>query len=74
MKFFLYEGRHGERELVEYSRNGWDYLIEQLEADDRSTLKESKEIGLWVDGGTFEDGYVSVDDGGRISTIELTAT
>lgn len=72
MKFLLYEGRHGERLLVDYSRDAWNFLISELECDDNSTIAQSKEMGLWVDGGTFEEGYISVDDGGKITTIELT--
>jgi len=73
MKFLLYDGRHGEQILVKYCREGWDYLVKQLEQDDGGSIDDSLEDGLWVDGGTFEEGYVSVDDGGKITTIELTA-
>lgn len=72
MKFFLYEGRHGERILTPHTRAAWDFLILELEIDDNMTIKESREQGFWVDGGTFEEGYVSCDDGGKITTLWLT--
>jgi hypothetical protein len=67
MKFLLYSGRHGEQVLVKYCREGWDYLMTLREQDDKCTLEQAREH-LWVGGGTFEEGYVSVDDGGRIET------
>jgi len=72
MKFLLYRGRHGEEILTEHGPREWDYLMRHLIEDDGSTPEASAEMGLWVDGGTFEQGFVSVDDGGRIDTIWLT--
>jgi len=72
MKFFLYEGRHGERLLTEHSRTAWNYLLAEMNTADGCTIEEAREEGFWVDGGTYEDGHVSVDDGGKISTVELT--
>ena len=71
VKFFLYEGRHGERILTPHTRECWDYLISELERDDGMTIEESREEGFDVSGGTYEEGYVSCDDGGTISTLEL---
>lgn len=72
MKFLLYRGRHGEQVLMEHTRENWDALMEEMIATDGCTPEEARRDGCWVDGGTFEEGYVSVDDGGKIFTVELS--
>lgn len=72
MKFLLYEGRHGERILTEHTKRAWDALLAEMNEIDGCTLEQAREQGFWVDGGTYEEGNVSVDDGGTISTLYLT--
>lgn len=71
-KFLLYNNRHGERVLMPHTREAWDYLLAEMNDVNGCTLEEARDDGFWVDGGTYEEGYVSVDDGGCIETIELT--
>ena len=69
--FLLYEGRHGERILTENTREAWDALLELMAGHDGCTISEARSQGFWVDGGTYEEGHVSVDDGGKITTLVL---
>jgi hypothetical protein len=70
-KFYLYEGRHDERILVRATAENWEYLLRERELDDGCTLEEAGEHGLeW--GGSYEEGSLWVDDGGEITTIELS--
>lgn len=70
MKFFLYTGRKGQTILMKHSRESWDYLRKEQDGDNRCALEEAGEMGLDY-GGSFEDGYFWIDDGGDIDTIEL---
>lgn len=71
MKYFLYNGRHGETLLVEHTIEGWDYLIVEMQRDNGSSLNELRDAGFDV-AGSFAHGSISVDDGGSIETIEVT--
>ncbi len=68
--FYLYEGRHGERILTPTTRANWDFLIVQLETDCRCTIAESIADGQLE--GSYEEGWLYIDDGGVISSIDLT--
>lgn len=70
-RFYLYEGRQGQFILTRAGRKEWDYLVNELEQDDRMSIEESIEEGFDVSG-SFEQGYLSVDDGGSIRELELT--
>lgn len=71
MKFLLYRSRHGAEALVFHNLDNWKYLINLMEQDNGMSIEECRAEGLWVDGGTYEEGYVSVDEGGEIRTICL---
>lgn len=71
MKFLLYEGRHGERLLMEVSQENWDYLLRVMEQDNRYTFEDLAEDEVEIEG-SYEEGELFVDDGGEIRTIELT--
>lgn len=70
-EFLLYQGRSGQTKLVKKTQAGWDYLIEEMERDNRVTFVELVETDLDFDG-SYADGFMWVDDGGEISTVELT--
>lgn len=76
MKFLLYEGRHGELLLTEHSQVAWDFLRNEMDNDNRCTLDEIRQdFGDDAICGNLEyyhDAHLSIDDGGNISTIELT--
>lgn len=67
-KFFLYQGRHGEKILVHADEHGWNYLRKMQDEDNRCTLEDIE--GDF--GGSYEEGYFWIDDGGHIETIEET--
>lgn len=76
MKFLFYKGRHGERLLTEHSQKGWNFLRNEMDNDNRCTLDEiRRDMGDYAISGSpeySENAHLSVDDGGEISTIELT--
>lgn len=75
-KFLYYEGRHGERLLVPHNEKGWEFLKEQMQEDNRCSFEEAREqFGEHSVEGDLEyseDACLFMDDGGSISTAELT--
>lgn len=72
MKFFLYQGRSGGQFLVERTRAGWDFLISKMEDENRISMSDAEQEGFEI-GGSFEEGYLYMEDGGSIETIEVTS-
>lgn len=76
IKFLFYEGRHGERHLTKHSKDAWEFLRSEMDHDNRCTLDEiARDFGPDAIYGSLDyhtDAYLSVDDGGSITTIELT--
>lgn len=68
MNFYLLTGRHGERILTRANKSSWDYLVSLLEDINGVTMEE---LGEEVEG-SFATGWLYIDDGGKIETIELT--
>lgn len=77
MKFLLYNGRHGEEILTNHTVEAWEFLKAQMCEDNRASFEEiHRDFGPDAFYGSFdykEDAYLSIDDGGQIETIELTA-
>ena len=76
MKFLYYFGRHGEMHLTEHSPRAWEFLLTEMQEDNRMTFDEAaKEFGPDCLYGSLEyreDAHLSMDDGGSIITIVLT--
>lgn len=76
MKFLFYEGRHGERHLTEHTPAGWEFLKNQMQQDNNASFEDIlRDSGPEAFYGSFDykdDASLFIDDGGRISTIELT--
>lgn len=70
MRFFIYTSRKGRQILVDHSRAGFEYLLEQAEADNRISHEDARKQGFSIDG-SYEEGYWYMDDGGEINTIVL---
>lgn len=71
MKFFLYGGRHGERHLVHATKAGWDFLTSEMQKDNHMSFEEAAREGFDIEG-SYDEGFLYMDDGGEIHTIELT--
>lgn len=74
MRFYLYVCRHGDETiLVPATKAGWDYLLDQMERCNWSSLEEIREeSGDSAVQGSFEEGRLYVEDGGTITEILLT--
>lgn len=74
MRFYLYECRHGdERILVPATKDGWDYLILRMEKCNNMSLDEYiDQYGEYNVEGSFEEGWLYLEDSGSIEEISLT--
>lgn len=70
-EFYFYRGRHGEEILTPKTDKAWDFLVGQMEQDSGITFDEAHSEGLEVEG-SYEQGFLFMDDGGKIDTIGLT--
>lgn len=71
MQVLVYEGRGGGYYVTAKSRENWDSILLMMEQENGMSIDEARQEGFCVDGGTYEEGHVSVDDGGRIFTSTL---
>ena len=71
-KFWLYQGRHGEKLLFPYTRAGFDAARTMQDEINGYTLEEIiEEFGEYAVSGSYDTGSFSIDDGGQISTVEV---
>lgn len=69
MKYWLYEGRQGQKRLFSGDRDGFDKAREAQDDDNRITLEEILELDDNEVGGSFEEGHFYIDDGGDIELL-----
>jgi hypothetical protein len=67
MKIWIYRGRHGE--LRAY--NSFADARVQQDEDNRCTVEEILEDGELEVGGSEEEGYFYIDEGGSIDLVEV---
>lgn len=70
-EFYLYKSRNGEHVLTEKNIDGWDLLLDLMQAHNGMTFFEAKQQGFDIEG-SYEDDWLYMDDGGEIRVIELT--
>ena len=70
-EFYLYTSRKGRHVLTPRTREAWDWLLQEMQDDNRVTFEEAKREGFDIEG-SYEDGWLFMDDGGEIRVITLT--
>lgn len=70
-RFYLYESRHGNLTLTPVGKREWDYLVREMEEDNHFNFSDAEEWGVEIEG-SFEEGWLFIDEGGRIREVELT--
>lgn len=73
VKYWVYQGRHGELELFPDTDAGWKAARAMQDADNRCTLEEiRRDLGDDAIAGAREYGRFSIDEGGELELVEVT--